>query len=1077
MLLEAVIPDIMALNDQAQIDCGAPDFILYRKQIPVGHIEAKDIGDNLDRTEKGEQIAKYKAPLENLILTDYLEFRFYLRGEKVDTVRIAEISGGRIVALPESFERLKTLLIDFAAFQGQTIRSAKKLAAMMAHKARLMREVFFNAVTGEEQSTLKDQLKAFQTILVNDMDARQFADVYAQTIAYGLFTARLHDESRDDFSRGEALTLIPKSNPFLRQLFEYVAGSQLDERVIWIVDELCKVFRAADLDAILKDFGTATGQKDPILHFYETFLAEYDPKLRKSRGVWYTPEPVVNFIVRAIDDVLKEHFGLKDGIADTTKIKIRVAAQEADQRTKTGRKMFEREVHKVQLLDVAAGTGTFLAEAVKQIYGRFGGQEGLWGTYVEEDLLPRLHGFELLMASYAMCHMKLDLLLRETGYDVSKSRKQQRLSVYLTNSLEEEHKDSYLPFTNWLSNEANQANEIKRDMPIMVAFGNPPYSGHSANKGEWIESLLEAYKKEPGGKTRLQERNSKWLNDDYVKFIRLGEHYIEKNGEGVLAYITNHSYLDNPTFRGMRWHLLNTFDEIYVIDLHGNAKKKEITPDGKPDKNVFDIQQGVAIIVAAKYSHLRHPRGASEGRLHSGDPENENRMPAQGGHDVKSGKRLATINYADLWGDRQSKYDCLSNNGISSLEWEILKPASTEYFFVPKNHDLLEEFKKGMAVNELFPVNSVGIVTARDSLTIHESRNDLIRTIERFSSLPPEDARKEFDLGKDVRDWKVQWAQDDLNKTSLNQENICPILYRPFDMHWTYYTGHSRGFHCMPRGEVMRHLKADDNIGLVIGRQGQVVGSMEWNLAFVTNNIIDFNVFYRGGGLVFPIYRHDKHFGETEVKNPNLDPKIYSRIKEVVPDITPESLFDYIYAVLHSPEYRARYSEFLKSDFPRIPYPKDPETFHALAGHGAALRGLHLMESPVLDKLITTYPIPGDHEVVKPRFEKHPSPQPSPRGEGEKTSPSGEVETQSVSGEGQTGKVFINETQYFGGVPLAAWNFYIGGYQPAQKWLKDRKGRNLTASDIKHWQRIIVALQETGRIMKEINKIDFLPKA
>lgn len=597
-LLEDTIPNIQATNEPARIQCGAPDYVLTRKNIPVGYIEAKDIGVDLNKTENDEQLSRYLDSLDNLILTDYLEFRFFRNKQKVETVRIAEINGKTIRPLPENFDRLQTLLIDFAAFQGQTIQSAKKLAEMMAGKARMMREVFKATLEAENDSTLKDQMAAFKSILMHDLDAAQFADIYAQTITYGLFTARLHDHTLDTFSRGESLTLIPASNPFLRQLFTYVAGADLDPRVIWVVDALCEVYRAADLRAILKDFGTATGQNDPILHFYETFLGAYDKTMREIRGVWYTPEPVVQFIVRAIDDVLKDHFSLKDGIASTEKIDIEVDDQHFDRRTKSGLAKKKIQVHKVQMLDVATGTGTFLAEAIKRVYSRFKGQEGLWSRYVDDHLLPRLHGFELLMASYAMCHMKLDMLLQETGYKPGTSAK--RFSVYLTNSLEEHHKDSHLPFANWLSIEANEASRIKRDMPIMVAFGNPPYSGESQNKGEWIMNLMDDYKKEPGGKVKLQERNSKWINDDYVKFIRMGEHYIERNGSGVLAYITNHSYLDNPTFRGMRWHLLNTFDAIYILDLHGNTKKKETAPDGTSDKNIFDIQQGVAIIMAIR---------------------------------------------------------------------------------------------------------------------------------------------------------------------------------------------------------------------------------------------------------------------------------------------------------------------------------------------------------------------------------------------------------------------------------------------------------------------------------------------
>ncbi len=1010
-LLEDVIPGIIASNDPARIECGAPDFILSRRKIDVGYIEAKDIADDLDKTEKSEQLKRYRDSLDNLILTDYLEFRFFLHSKKVEAIRIGNIHGNHIKPLPENFNRLKTLLIDFAAFQGQTIKSAKKLAEMMAHKARLMRDVFFKAVQDESvQSTLHEQLKAFRTVLVHDMDAAQFADVYAQTIAYGLFTARLHDESLKDFSRAEALTLIPKSNPFLRQLFHYVAGPDLDDRVVWIVDALCEVYRATDLHAIMHDFGTSTGQNDPILHFYETFLAEYDPKLRKSRGVFYTPEPVVNFIVRAIDDVLKTHFGLKDGLADTSKVEIEVDSDRVNKETGKREKDI-KEVHKVQLLDVATGTGTFLAEVVKQIYSRFKGQEGLWSSYVENDLLPRLHGFELLMASYAMCHMKLDLLLQETGYRPSDPNNPPRVSVYLTNSLEEHHPDMDTLFASWLSREANEASRIKKDMPIMVALGNPPYSGHSSNKGAWMDTLLESYKQEPDGGT-LRERNPKYLNDDYVKFIRLGQYYIWKNGEGVLAYITNHGYIDNPTFRGMRWSLLNAFDDIYILDLHGNAKKKETTPDGKPDKNVFDIQQGVAIILAIKRQH-------------------------------KTGKKLpATAHHADVWGDRKRKYDFLNDNTLDSVKWKKIVPAAPSYIFCPRDESLLNEYNSCPSISDILKINTPGFKTHRDHFSIAFQEREMQERLDnlRDTKKSDEELSVNYDL-KDSGGWSLADARYKIIKDRDYSKLITPCLYRPFDFRSCYLS-----FSLMdrPRPELIEHVAGKENLCLGVSKAGMAVPERPWELVFASKIPMDTNLYRRGGVYIFPLYLYHAELGSVETKNANLDPKIYARIKETVPDITPESLFDYIYAVLHSPAYRERYAEFLKSDFPRIPYPKDRNNFHALASYGTELHKLHLMESPLLDTLITTYPVDGDHEVKKPRFEK--------------------------------GKVWINETQYFGNVPEVAWNFYIGGYQPAQKWLKDRKGRKLTIEDIKHWQRIIVALTETDRIMKEIDKIHFLPE-
>lgn len=996
-LVEDIMPDVTAINDPAHIKCGAPDFILHRRKIDVGYIEAKDVDIDLSKTEKTDQLKRYLESLDNLVLTDYLEFRFYLHGEKVDVIRIAEIENGQINPIPENYDRLKTLLLDFSAFQGQTIKSAKQLAKMMAHKAKLMKHIFYNVVSGEEESSLKDQLKAFQSVLMHDMTEEQFADVYAQTIAYGLFTARLHDKTKEDFTRSEALLLIPKSNPFLRQLFSYIAGSELDERVVWIVDALCEVFLFSDLDAILKDFGTATGQNDPMLHFYETFLAEYDKSLRKSRGVWYTPEPVVNFIVRAIDEVLKTHFNLKDGIADKSKIEIEVEAQEADKRTKTGRKMVKKEVHKVQLLDVATGTGTFLAEAVKQIYKRYKGQEGIWSSYVENDLLPRLHGFELLMASYAMCHMKLDLLLQETGYKPSNTKTPPRLSVYLTNSLEEHHPEMDTLFASWLSREANDASWIKKNMPIMVAFGNPPYAVSSSNKGEWIENLMKDYKK------NLKEQNINPLSDDYIKFIRNSQHYIEKTGYGIIAMITNNSFIDGIIHRQMRKNLLETFDEIYIIDLHGNSNKGETSPDGSKDENVFDIRQGVSISIFVKTS---------------------------------SKKEHAKLYHTDFYGARSDKYEALQEAKLKSDIFHQLEPADPSFYFIPQNSDAIDEYNTGFSLAELFIEFSAGIQTKRDALFLDFDEQKLgarVKTLllDEYS----DQFKKEYNI-KDSSSYKL--IQKLADSKDFSEDRIVKYLYRPLDTRKIYYDESLIG---RPSYGIMKNIFRKNNICMVLARQTkETVG------AFVSNTLLDQKSFSAYDiNSAFPLYLyHDDVLAE---KSPNLNPKIYSKIKDGIPDVTPESLFDYIYAVLHSPSYRDRYAEFLKSDFPRIPYPDDEDTFNALAEKGAKLRSLHLMESDALDDLITTYPEAGDNEVQTIGKNSY-----------------------------RDGKVWINESQYFGNVPETAWEFYIGGYQPAQKWLKDRKGRTLSVDDIMHYQRIIVALTETDRIMKEIDKIDFLPK-
>lgn len=537
-LLEGLAPDVQVTNEPTRIACGAPDYIITKRNIPIGYIEAKDIGVDLKSKSLKEQFDRYRTSLNNLIITDYLDFHLYIDGDFKTSVRIGNIEGKKIVLIPEKVQEFQRLLKDFCTYEGQTIKSAKKLAEMMAGKAKLLAIVIENAlnadlsaqenqVNEEANNTLREQLKAFKDILIHDITPKDFADIYAQTIAYGMFAARLHDPDLKTFSRMEAAEQIPKSNPFLRKLFQYVAGYDLDSRIKWIVDALADIFRATDVRALVSSFGKATKQEDPIIHFYETFLSEYDPTLRKARGVWYTPEPVVNFIVRAVDDILKTEFDLLQGLADNSKTKIKVEVQ--------GKKV-EQEVHRVQILDPATGTGTFLAEVIKQVHSRFKGQQGIWSKYVENHLIPRLNGFELLMASYAMAHLKLDLLLSETGY---KPTKDQRFRVYLTNSLEEYHPETGTLFANWLSSEANEANKIKKDTPVMVVLGNPPYSGESANKGDWIMNLMDDYKKEPATNSKLKEKTGKWLNDDYVKFIRFGQHFIDKNGSGVLAFMTS----------------------------------------------------------------------------------------------------------------------------------------------------------------------------------------------------------------------------------------------------------------------------------------------------------------------------------------------------------------------------------------------------------------------------------------------------------------------------------------------------------------------------------------------------------
>jgi predicted helicase len=980
-LIKSIVSDVMVTNEPTRVKCGAPDYIITKKDIPIGYIEAKDIGYKLDDKQYKEQFDRYRKSLNNLIITDYIDFWLYIDGELIKKTKIAEVVGNEIKSLPEHHSEFTNLIKDFCTHIGQTIKSSKKLAEMMAGKARMLAEVIEKALIEDEadlnnpDTALQSQLHAFKEILIHDIKPKEFGDIYAQTIAYGMFAARLHDPTLPTFSRQEAAELIPKTNPFLRKLFQYIAGYDLDQRLVWIVDGLADIFRATDVAAILKNFGNSTKTNDPIIHFYETFLSEYDPALRKARGVWYTPEPVVNFIVRAVDDILKTDFGLMDGLADTTKTKIKVKAVSkatSDQRSKVKETLIEKEVHKVQILDPATGTGTFLAEVVKHIYKKFEGQQGIWSKYVDTHLVPRLNGFELLMASYSMAHLKLDMLLTETGY---KQTTDQRFKIYLTNSLDEHHQDTGTLFANWLSAEANEANQIKRDTPVMCVIGNPPYSVSSSNKSEWIERLTADYKKD------MKEKNIQPLSDDYIKFIRFGQYFIDKNGEGVLAYISNNSFIDGIIHRQMRKHLLESFDKIYILDLHGNAKKKEVCPDGSSDQNVFDIMQGVSINIFVKTGK-------------------------------KSPKALGDIYHYDLQGKREIKYDYLNTNSFKHVEWNKLEPVAPSYYFAKKDFDKTGAYEKGFKINELFKLSNIGIATGKDSELISIDENTI---------------KEKFSV------------------------NATKYAYRPFDNRFTIF---DKKVLQRARYDVMKHL-IFPNYALQVTSQNR---QLSLGYVFISKFISDRHLLDSAADSmsVFPLYLYPDNGGQQSIeqvleRTPNLNAEIVKQIADTLKlqfttekeqsknSFAPIDMLDYIYANLHMPAYRDKYKEFLKIEFPRVPYPTEAVKFWQLVKLGSELRQLHLLESDTLSKFITTYPIDGDNIVTKIKYDSN--------------------------------KVYINDTQYFDGVPSPVWEFFIGGYQPAQKWLKDRKERELNFDDISHYQKIIVALNETIRLMAEVDKV------
>lgn len=1048
LLQEILGKEFAVINEPTRQKCGAPDYIVSKKEVPIGYIEAKDLKLGIDHKKNKPQFDRYRNALENLIITDYLHFEFYKNGELKTKIALGEILMNEIVPHEKNFESFIHLIKDFGQEVSQTIKNSEKLAEMMANKALLMADVIHNALDeddlAEKNTELVQQRTAFKDMLIHDIDNQLFADLYSQTIAYGLFVARFHDPTLPTFDRMEAANLIPKSNPFLRKLFQHIAGFDLDIRLKWIVEELVQIFLASDVKDIMKNFGKSTRQEDPVIHFYETFLGKYNPKLRKSRGVWYTPQPVVQFIVRAVDDLLKSEFGLPQGLADTSKIKSKVDFH--------GKKV-DKEFHRVQVLDPATGTGTFLAETIKHIYEEnFKNiNEGIWPQYVEKDLIPRINGFELLMASYSMAHLKLDMLLSETGYETNQD---QRFNIFLTNSLEEHHKDTGTLFASWLSDESTLANQIKRDTPVMCVIGNPPYSVSSSNKSDWILNLIKDYKK------NLNERKIN-LDDDYIKFIRFGQYFVDKNGEGILAYISNNSFVDGITHRQMRRSLLESFDKIYILDLHGNSKKKETAADGSADQNVFDIMQGVSINLFVKTNQ-------------------------------KKKGELGELYQYDLQGKRSFKYDFLNNNSIKSIDWNQLKNEEPNLFFVKKDFSLADNYEKGFKIDELMSINVSGFQTKRDKITIQYTENDLIKISEIFINNESNTIRNLLKLPEDGRDWTIDFAKNDLLN---NYPKIIKVMYRPFDDRFTFYTGKSKGFIAYPRNDIYKHLNSENNISIITCRQLSTFDFQHVFMSRLISDMCNISSQTKETGYIFPLYLYQEPtaFDERE-RIPNFNPKILAEIEAKLGmkcvdngsplsegwrnsqnfdgvsnsdnqqpstdnQFSPIHLLDYIYAVLHSPKYRETYKEFLKIDFPRVPFPQK-ETFWDLVQLGSEIRKLHLLEEIANKDLQTKYPIAGNNVVVKPTFSK----------EG---SPLSEGWQNSKNFDGVLGKVFINETQYFDNVPETAWNFYIGGYQPAQKWLKDRKERELSYEDILHYQKIIYALTKTDELMKKIDDICF----
>ncbi len=972
---------------------------------------------------------------------------------------------------PDDLEKWrKTWRSAFTLRHREVITTSRDLAVRLAELARAIRDRIKTVLAIETANgPLTKLMKAFQEALVHDLDADGFADMYAQTITYGLLSARVENPSAK--TADDLAAQMPVTNPFLKELMETFLdvggrkgkvgrgpGIDFDELG---VSEVVELLDAANMEAVVRDFGDRKPEEDPVIHFYELFLNEYDPHEKVKRGIFYTPRPVVSYIVRSVNELLRTEFGLDDGLADTTTWG-EMAARHPGLKIPPGTKPEEAFV---QILDPATGTGTFLVEVIDLIHktmvkkwqasGRSAREIGqLWNDYVPKQLLLRLYGYELLMAPYAIAHMKVGLKLYETGYRFGSD---ERVRVYLTNALEPPHdfSDRFAVMIPALAHEAQAVNAIKRHQRFTVVIGNPPYAGISSNMTKQAQKIVDAYKIVDG--EAMSERKL-WLQDDYVKFIRTAQTTIEKTRTGVLGYITNHGYLGNPTFRGMRQSLMTTFQRVRVLDLHGNANKKEQSPDGSDDKNVFDIRQGVSICLATQAG-------------------------------VKS-----SVQHADLWGTREAKYAWLADHSVKDTFFAILKPDSPYYFFEPRNIDCRDEYNCGWRINDAMPVSSAGFITARDRFVVDFDRYELLARIADFANPKVSDAeiRARYFAGcgsdkypdGDTRGWKLTAARKYVQTEKNWEKHIEDCLYRPFDKRLIYW---SEGMIDWPRPEVMGHMLAGPNIALLTARSNKASGTDHF---FCSNIISEAKCAeYSTQSAIFPLFTFRKAiFGKSSLslgaeKEPNLSSAFLKALANSlsIPQtqahslpkgITAENIFHYAYAVFHSPGYRSRYAEFLKIDFPRLPLTSTLKLFYALAKLGGELVAFHLVEAAVQQALSSRYAqagkawgydvAPGQRLPVALTFTGPGAPVVEKVGWSDDTVWLDAVKAVKGKGKGTIG---------FHGVSEDVWNFHIGGYQVCQKWLKDRKGRTLSADDLTHYHRIVIALHETIRLMKEIDKV------
>jgi len=959
-------------------EAGILDFRIWKNGEIIGNIEAKTPDTNVGEIENSEQIKRYRNYCPNLILTDFLELRLYRNGNLISNVEVGRkftLQSLEQPPIPEKLEQFYDLMQNFFSFSTPIIRRSSDLSIELARKTRFLEHILQEELKIENEEVMRFY-RAFCEELIETMTKERFADLYAQTITYGLFSARMR--VKNGFKRETAWRFIPENLPLLKEIFHSMTGPHFPESIEWVVDDISQVLEKADISSIMGEFKLTRWEDDPVIHFYETFLANYDPKERKHLGVYYTPLPVVSYIVRSIHILLKEKFNKSEGLA-------------------------QRDV---TLLDPAAGTLTFVVQAIKQVKMELeeNNKIGLLNSYIEEHILKHFFAFEILVAPYTIGHFKVSMVLEEMGY---RFKEGERFGFYLTNTLEMREPKKAHEFLIDLHTEGEEARRIKKEVPILVILGNPPYSVSSENKSEFIENLMNDYKEDV-----RDERNIQPLSDDYIKFIRFGHWKIEQAGRGIFGFITNNSYLAGIIHRGMRRKLMETFDEIYILNLHGSSRIGEMTPDRGKDENVFDIQQGVAIALFVKLEK---------------DNKNE----------------LARVFYSDLWGLRVDKYKYLFENDINKTAFNELKLSEQYYFFIPKDFSLQSEYESFWKITDIFNEWSSGVKTHRDHFLVGFTKEQIEQRMRIFTSDLPDEIVKETLNLKYTRDWKFNIAREKVKKI-VCRKYIRKYDYRSFDIRYICYLPDLIDKGC-DRWDLMKNF-FEENLGLVTTRREPEMFGFS---AFICSYVGDIHLI-GDQNYFFPLYLYpssDKNAlfyegAKSSEKTPNINSEVFGKLCETSgKELTPEEIFYYIYAVLYSPTYRKRYQEFLKIDFPRIPMPPNYDIFIEFSNLGRELALLHLLKHSILNKTEIGFPVSGSNKIEKVYYDD------------------------------ENHSVYINKIQYFEGISKEVWEYKIGAYQVLDSYLKYRKGRLLILDEIEHYMKVEKAIRLTIELQNKIDEI------